>query len=65
MAEALGVRIVGVLEASESGVSIFQQDRGEVFAMARAAPEMAPTPVSPGEIDVRATVTVRYQIAPR
>jgi len=65
MAEALGVRIVGVLEASESGVSIFQQDRGEVFAMARQAPEMAPTPVSPGEIDVRATVTVRYQIAPR
>jgi uncharacterized protein len=65
MAEALGVRIVGVLDASESGVSVIPREQFEFGAVARMAADQAPTPVSPGEIDIRASVTVRYQIAPR
>jgi uncharacterized protein YggE len=65
MAEALGVRITGVLEASDGGVSVIAQDETVAYArvsMAQVAP--AATPVSPGEIEVRASVTVRYSIAP-
>jgi uncharacterized protein YggE len=48
MAEALGVRITGVLEASDGGVSVIAQDEAVGYArlsMAQVAP--APTPVSP------------------
>jgi uncharacterized protein len=60
IAEALGVRLAGVLEVSESGVSI--AERGQV-EFARAAALVAETPVSPGELDVNANVTVRYRIS--
>jgi uncharacterized protein len=60
IAEALGVRLAGVQEVSESGVSI--TERGQV-QFARAAALAADTPVSPGELDVNANVTVRYRIS--
>lgn len=64
MASALNVGIVDVLEISEGGVSLVP--RGD-FAMpmmtARVQSEMAPTPVSPGEIEVHASVTIRYRIS--
>jgi len=62
MAEALRVNLVGVMEASEGSVSIMP--RMQSFG-ATAAAQAAPTPVSPGEIEVRANVTVRYRIAPK
>jgi uncharacterized protein YggE len=63
MADALRVNLVGVIEASEGGVSIVP--RMQSFVTGAAAQSQAPTPVSPGEIEVRANVTVRYRIAPK
>src|SRR5215831_2609694 len=63
MADALRVNLVEVLEASEGGVSVVP--RMQSFAVAGAAPAQASTPVSPGEIEIRANVTVRYRITPK
>ena len=60
MAEALRVNLLEVLEVSEGGVSIV--DRVEPVFAARAA-VAAETPVSPGQIEVRASVTIRYRIS--
>lgn len=60
IAEALGVRLAGVLEVSEGGVSILERGAPQGFAGVRAA---ADTPVSPGQLDVNANVTVKYRIA--
>jgi len=59
IAKALGMRITGILEVSEGGVSL-------VPVMGRAEMMMAKdvaTPVSPGEVIVNASLTVKYQIA--
>lgn len=61
MAQALGVRLSGVQEAMEGGVSVVPRDRG-VVAFAR---EATPTPVSPGQMEISASVTIRYLISPR
>jgi uncharacterized protein YggE len=63
MAEALGVNLGEVLEASEGGVSLVP--RMQAFAAAPAAAVSTPTPVSPGEIEIRANVTIRYRISPK
>jgi uncharacterized protein YggE len=62
MADALHVNLAEVIEASEGGVSVIP--RAQAFALS-AAQERAstPTPVSPGEIEIRANVTIRYRIA--
>lgn len=61
MADALRVNLGEVLEASEAGVSVV--DRLESFGGARAMAIAAPeTPVSPGQIQVTANVTIRYRI---
>jgi uncharacterized protein YggE len=65
MADALGVRLMGVLEANESGVSIVAQDESASALRYSRAVDNASTPVSPGELEVHASVTVRYLIAPR
>jgi uncharacterized protein YggE len=62
MAGALGVRLGPVVEISEGGVSVITPDGGGLMAREMAA--MAPTPVSPGELDVQASVTIRYRILP-
>jgi uncharacterized protein len=63
MAEALRVNLGEVLEVSE-GPSISPRFEaplsGRVFAAAQA--DVA-TPVSPGQLDVTATVTIRYRIS--
>jgi uncharacterized protein YggE len=61
IAEALGVRLAGVLEVSESGVAITERSAGPEFGVLAA--RAADTPVSPGQLDVNANVTVRYRIA--
>jgi uncharacterized protein YggE len=64
MAEALHVNLGEVLEASEAGISVV--DRVEPFAASRAMVAAAPeTPVSPGQIQVNANVTIRYRISSR
>jgi uncharacterized protein YggE len=63
MADAARVSIVEVLEVSEGGVSVV--DRFEPAMASRALAAVAETPVSPGQIEVRASVTIRYRIAPK
>ena len=55
IAEALGVRLSALIEASEGGVEVVPP---RPLAFERGA--LAATPVQPGEMTVRATVTVRY-----
>ncbi len=62
MAEALGVELVHVREATEGGVSI--QPRQEMLAGAARAMGATATPVHPGELRIQATVTLRYEIGP-
>lgn len=64
LARALRVRLVEVVEVTEGGVSVFTPTyaRGGVAMAADAM--MADTPVSSGQVEVQANVTVRYRIAP-
>jgi uncharacterized protein YggE len=59
IAEAMGVRLVGVIEVTEGPVAI---QRPRMEARLAAAPD-AGTPVEPGQVRVEAAVTVRYRIA--
>ena len=67
MADALGVRLVNVQEVSEGGVSVVPKymETQQYMSRALAADAIAPTPVNPGQLDVQASVTVRYRIAPK
>jgi uncharacterized protein YggE len=57
IAAALDVRVGRLLEASEAGVDVIPP---RPLAFERAA--LAATPVEPGEITLRASVTVRYAV---
>jgi len=59
MADALRVNLAEVIEATEGGVSVAPR------MMAQSVPAGTATPVSPGEISIHATVTVRYRITPK
>jgi hypothetical protein len=63
MADALHVGLIEVLEVSEGGVSV--APRTELFATRMMAADAAPTPVSAGQLEVHANVTIRYRIAPK
>jgi uncharacterized protein len=62
IASALGLKIVRVLSAEEGG-QLSRPVRAESMQM-RAAPAPVQTPVEPGTIEVRATVTLTVEIAP-
>ncbi len=65
MADALRVNLGAVIEATEGGVTVIPRPV-ETFAMARATiAQTVETPVSVGELEVRASVTVRYRISPK
>ncbi len=61
IAEALDVRLLGVLQVNEAGISI----RPVVVSEARlmSAADTA-TPVSPGQVTVNGSVSIRYRIGP-
>jgi uncharacterized protein YggE len=62
MADALRVNLEEVLEASEGGVSIVPfAETGIAQRVALAADTS--TPVSPGQIQVQANVTIRFRIS--
>jgi uncharacterized protein YggE len=61
MADTLRVGLGEVLEVSEGGVSILDH---EPLVTGRALAASADAPVSPGQIEVRASVTIRYRIRP-
>jgi uncharacterized protein YggE len=60
MAEALRVSLGEVLEAAEGGVSVIPLAEGGMAQ--RLALADASTPVSPGQIQVQANVSIRYRI---
>jgi uncharacterized protein YggE len=60
MARALDVELVRVLAVEEGGVFV-QRPQAEMARLATFQ-EAIPTPVSPGEVTVSASVTLRYQI---
>jgi len=62
MANALNVNLAEVMEATEGGVSIVPASEGVVAGRLALAAE---TPVSPGQIQVHANVTIRYRISPK
>jgi uncharacterized protein YggE len=59
IAETLGVRLAGVQEVSEGGVTIAPREDAAVMMLTR---EAASTPVSPGQVNIHASVTLRYKI---
>lgn len=62
IADAMNLKIDGVLEISEGGVQVMPK----YYEMARGAVAMdAATPIQPGQVQVNATVTVTYRISPR
>jgi uncharacterized protein len=63
MAQALGLRIIRVLSAEETGTNVIRPLAGEMQTFARAA-AAAPTPVESGTIEVRANVTVTVEVSP-
>ena len=58
LAGALGLRIVRVLNVTESGPSMIP-----VRDMAYARAEMASTPIEPGTIEIKATVALTVEVA--
>jgi hypothetical protein len=64
IAEAMEVRLDSVLEIVEGGVNVIPPPMPMMRGVAMAQAEAA-TPISPGRVDVEATVTIRYRIAPR
>ena len=62
LASALGVKIVGVLEVVEGGQPI-RPVFAEAMTMRASAESAPPTPVEPGTLEVRASVTLTVEIA--
>ena len=60
MADALRVNLVEVLEATEGGISIVPLTEATVGQRLAVS---ADTPISPGQIQVHANVTIRYRIS--
>ena len=65
MAEALRVNLVEVLEISEGNVSVVPLRGMRATAYSGIATDQVQTPVSAGEIEVNASVTIRYRISPK
>jgi uncharacterized protein YggE len=61
MADALGVDLDGILSINEGG--IFIQQPMPMMESRLAAQADTGTPVSPGEVEVRASVSIQYRIA--
>lgn len=64
LARALRVRLVGIIEVVEGGVSVFQPVYRGGARMAMDAAMSADTPVSAGQVGVDANITLRYRIEP-
>ncbi len=62
IAKALGLRIVGVLEA-QSGEASSVQPVFKTMMGARAMAAAAPTPIESGSVSVEATVTITLEVA--
>lgn len=63
IAQALGVRIIGVQQVQEAGVETIRPMAYARQATALTEAGTAPTPVQPGQVRVQANVIVSYQIS--
>ena len=63
LARALDMKLDGVLEVNEGGVSVNPPQ--PIYGRMMMAKMEASTPVQPGEVGVSASVTLRYRLAPR
>jgi uncharacterized protein YggE len=63
LAKALNVRLAGIVEVVEGGVTLFTPMRSTRMAMESMAMS-ADTPVSAGQVGVDASLTLRYRIEP-
>ncbi len=61
LANALGLKVLRILEVTESGAPIVRPMYAEVAMRSAVA---APTPIQPGDIDVRAQVTLTVEVGP-
>jgi uncharacterized protein YggE len=61
IASALGVKIVRFLMAEESGVTAIPIQARDLYAAREAA--SVPTPIEPGNIDVRANITLTFEVS--
>lgn len=61
VASALGLKVVRVLRAEEQGGAVRPQNE-RLYMMAGAASTQAPTPVEPGTVEVRASVTLTVEV---
>ena len=64
MADALRVNLNEVVEVAEGGVSIVRPEMAMNSRVMSMAADVN-TPVSPGQIEVHASVSVRYRISPK
>ncbi len=62
MADALNVNLIEVLEVMEGGVSLVPVQE-TAFARTVGLAVAADTPVSPGQLEIHANVTIRFRIA--
>ncbi len=60
IAQALGLRVTGVLRADTEQAPIIRPMQAAVAGMLKA--ERAPTPIEPGTLDIHATVIVSLQV---
>jgi len=65
MAAALGLKVVRVLSVAEGERSVQPIMRQATMARSEAMAAAAPTPVEPGTVDVRATVTLTVEVGER
>ncbi len=65
MADALKVSLLDVLEVSEGGVALMPVAEVMPMMAGRAMAAAADTLVSPGQMEIRANVTIRYRIGPK
>lgn len=64
LADALGLRVTGVLAVTEGSPAVMPVYPRAVRLFAQANAAAAPTPVEKGTIDVNATVTLTVEVAP-
>ena len=62
IAKALNVRITRVLEADTTEAPVVRPMNKAFAMMAEGAAPRAPTPIEPGDLDVRASVTVTFEV---
>lgn len=64
LAGALKVRLVRILEVGEGGIAVQPQPFLRAGRLAMESAAMADTPVAAGQVEISASVTVRWEIAP-